>query len=91
MDKILKTEFRKELYNNLIEAGSTKEEAIELVSTFYRKSLINILREKFTNIIQSLDNEDYSSLLDKLNFSTEIGMEYNDIVNEIIKLTPKKE
>ncbi len=55
MSKILEKEFRNELYKNLCEAGSEKQEAQKIVSVKYRDTLKGKLMESLNAQIASIE------------------------------------
>ena len=81
MAKILESEFRKELYKNLVEAGYNKEEAQKIVGKKYYAELLenishgvdmflsSIVQEKFD---VTLDVESVNSTIEELNKLKEI-------------------
>ena len=81
MAKILESEFRKELYKNLIEAGYNKEEAQKIVGKkYYAELLQNVSKgvdEFLSSIVQekfdvSLNFEEISSKIEELKKLKEI-------------------
>ena len=59
MSKILESEFRKELYKNLTEAGYEKKEAQAIVGKKYYETLKNVTREFLSNAIAKIDAETF--------------------------------
>lgn len=75
MSKILDSEFRKELYKNLVEAGYDKAEAQKIVGTkFY-----SALREDVTHTVDLFLND-----IVKENYETELN--YEDISKKLGEL-----
>lgn len=67
MSKILESEFRKELYKSLTEAGYDKKEAQAIVGKKYYETLRTKLKENLTNITNKVDNEEYDWSISELN------------------------
>lgn len=59
MSKILESEFRKELYKTLTEAGYEKKEAQAIVGKKYYETLKNVTREFLSNAIAKIDAETF--------------------------------
>jgi hypothetical protein len=59
MSKILESEFRKELYKSLTEAGYEKREAQAIVGKKYYETLKNVTREFLSNAIAKIDAETF--------------------------------
>jgi hypothetical protein len=59
MSKILESEFRKELYKSLTEAGYEKKEAQAIVGKKYYETLKNVTREFLSNAIAKIDAETF--------------------------------
>ena len=67
MSKILESEFRKELYKSLTEAGYEKKEAQAIVGKKYYETLRAKLREDLTNALDKVDREMYEWSVAELN------------------------
>jgi len=85
--RILDSEFRKELFKNLVEAGYSKTEAQTIVGKKYFDSLKNDVMSTISSIGDKVNNND---------FTVEVnGQELNDKIKELDKLfgilSPKKE
>lgn len=78
MAKILESEFRKELYKNLVEAGYDKKEAQKIVGVKYREGLKVDLIDKMKTQIANIENEN-----DELILSAD---EYSNAISELEKL-----
>ena len=78
MAKILESEFRKELYKNLVEAGYDKKEAQKIVGVKYREGLKVDLIDKMKTQIANIENEN-----DELILSAD---EYSNTISELEKL-----
>lgn len=78
MSKILESDFRKELYKNLVDAGYNKTEATSIVSVKYSEALkevvIGSLKQHITNIEEG-----------KYDFTIN-GEELNGQLAELVKL-----
>ena len=59
MSRILESEFRKELYKNLTEAGYDKKEAQAIIGKKYYETLKNVTREFLSNAIAKIDAETF--------------------------------
>ncbi len=59
MSRILESEFRKELYKNLTEAGYEKKEAQAIVGKKYYEALKSQLKENLANALDKVDREMY--------------------------------
>ena len=59
MSKILESEFRKELYKSLTEAGYEKKEAQAIVGKKYYETLKNVTREFLSNAIAKIDADTF--------------------------------
>ena len=59
--KILETEFRKELYKGLTEAGYTKEEAQKIVGTKYYDALKTDVKDKLGQMNSVVDSESFNN------------------------------
>ena len=78
MAKILESEFRKELYKNLVEAGYDKKEAQKIVGVKYREGLKVDLIEKMKTQIANIENESNELILS--------ADEYSNALSELEKL-----
>lgn len=78
MAKILESEFRKELYKNLVEAGYDKKEAQKIVGVKYREGLKVDLIEKMKTQIANIENENNELILS--------ADEYSNALSELEKL-----
>jgi uncharacterized protein YpiB (UPF0302 family) len=67
MSKILESEFRKELYKNLTEAGYEKKEAQAIVGKKYYEALKNQIKENLANALDKVDREMYDWTSAELN------------------------
>ena len=76
MSKILDSEFRKNLYTSLVEAGYEKKEAQKFVGVKYSVALKAFLVEKLRAQADNVEN-------DKLILSVQ---EYNDMLSELAKM-----
>ena len=76
--KILDSEFRKELFKNLVDAGYSKNEAQTIVGKKYFDSLKNDVMSTISSIGDKVNNND---------FTVEVnGQELNDKIKELDKL-----
>ncbi len=64
MGKILDSEFRKELYKNLVEAGYEKVEAQKIIGKKYYTELLEDLKHGVDSFLSSLVKEDFTEALD---------------------------
>jgi hypothetical protein len=64
MGKILDSDFRKELYKNLVEAGYEKVEAQKIVGKKYYVELLENLKQGVDAFLSSLVKEDFTETLD---------------------------
>jgi len=78
MSKILDSEFRKNLYTSLVEAGYEKKEAQKIVGVKYSVALKAFLVEKLRAKADNVENDK-----DELILSVQ---EYNDILSELAKM-----
>ena len=78
MAKILESEFRKELYKNLVEAGYDKKEAQKIVGVKYREGLKVDLVEKMKAQIANIEADNNELILS--------ADEYNNAPSELDKL-----
>ena len=80
MSKILNSEFRKELYKSLVEAGYDKQEAQKIVGVKY----FNALKESTLTAIQNMYNEvevnQFNMLVD------EFILKFNENIQELTKM-----
>lgn len=67
MSKILESEFRKELYKNLTEAGYEKKEAQAIVGKKYYEALRGKLKENLSNALDKVEREMYDWTSAELN------------------------
>jgi uncharacterized protein YpiB (UPF0302 family) len=67
MSKILESEFRKELYKNLTEAGYEKREAQAIVGKKYYEALRGKLKENLSNALDKVEREMYDWTSAELN------------------------
>jgi len=67
MSKILESEFRKELYKNLTEAGYEKREAQAIVGKKYYEALRGKLKENLSNALDKVEREIYDWTVAELN------------------------
>jgi uncharacterized protein YpiB (UPF0302 family) len=67
MSKILESEFRKELYKSLTEAGYEKKEAQAIVGKKYYETLKVKLKEDLSNALDKVDREIYDWSIAELN------------------------
>ena len=70
MAKILESDFRKELYKNLVDAGYEKVEAQKIVGTKYRGALKESLIEDIKAIEKNISDDKYNDIVidaDKIN------------------------
>jgi len=64
MGKILDSEFRKELYKNLVDAGYEKAEAQKIIGKKYYVELLEELKHSVDLFLNNLVKEDYAEPLD---------------------------
>ena len=64
MSKILETEFRKELYKNLIDAGYDKSEAQTIVGKKYYTALHESVKQGVDEFLTSIVQEKFDVTLD---------------------------
>lgn len=73
MSKILESEFRKELYKNLVDAGYEKNEATSIISVKYRDAL----KEKVMGIInaqvESINTDKYECIINQEELANLLG------------------
>jgi len=62
MSKILESEFRKELYKNLVEAGYDKTEAQRIVGTKYHCALKENIIEMLADVNNKIQEEKYNEI-----------------------------
>ena len=69
MSKILETEFRKDLYKNLVDAGYSKLEAQKIVGTKYYANLFEDVKNALDQLLSEVvkENFDVSVNGDELN------------------------
>ena len=80
MSRILESEFRKELYKNLVDAGYDKQEAQKIVGVKYFVAL----KESVMSLLQSTLNEIETDQFNILN--DEFILKYNESVHELNKM-----
>lgn len=78
MGKILDSDFRKELYKNLVDAGYNKEEAQKIVGTKYYAELLQNVSHGVDEFLSSIVKETFDV---SLNFE-----EINSKIEELKKL-----
>ena len=71
MSKILESDFRKELYKNLVDAGYTKQEAQKIVGAKYYDALKNDVKDSIGKLLESVENEKYD--FDSTTITIKIG------------------
>jgi len=64
MGKILDSDFRKELYKNLVEAGYDKAEAQKIVGVKYYNELLEDVKHGVDSVLNSLVKEDFNERFD---------------------------
>ena len=64
MGKILDSEFRKELYKNLVEAGYEKVEAQKIVGKKYYVELHDSVKHSLDALLDKIIKEDFSETFD---------------------------
>ena len=64
MGKILDSDFRKELYKNLVEAGYDKAEAQKIVGVKYYNELLEDVKHGVDSVLNSLVKEDFAESFD---------------------------
>jgi hypothetical protein len=64
MGKILDSDFRKELYKNLVEAGYDKAEAQKIVGVKYYNELLEDVKHGVDSVLNSLVKEDFAETFD---------------------------
>ena len=69
MGKILESEFRKELYKNLIEAGYEKQEAQKIVGVKYHSALKDETLAKLTYLMKEVEQGNYDVEFNAENFA----------------------
>jgi len=73
MSKILESEFRKELYKNLVEAGYDKQEAQKIVGVKYYGELLEDVKHGVDSVLNSLVKEDFSETFDCESINSKIA------------------
>lgn len=63
MSKILESEFRKELYKNLVEAGYEKVEAQKIIGKKYHGALKESIIGTFADISKKVEEEKYGEIV----------------------------
>ena len=64
MGKMLDSDFRKELYKNLVEAGYDKAEAQKIVGVKYYNELLEDVKHGVDSVLNSLVKEDFNESFD---------------------------
>lgn len=72
MSRILESEFRKELYKNLTEAGYDKKEAQKIVGVKYYAELLNNVSQGVDEFLTSIVQEKFDVTLDFEGISSKI-------------------
>jgi hypothetical protein len=80
MSRILESEFRKELYKNLVDAGYDKQEAQKIVGVKY----FNALKESTLSVLQNIYNEVEVNQFNML--TDEFILKFNENINELNKM-----
>ena len=80
MAKILESEFRKELYKNLVEAGYNKEEAQKIVGTKYYAELLQNVSHGVDEFLNSIVQEKF-----------DVSLNFEEINSKIEALKKLKE
>lgn len=73
MSKILESEFRKELYKSLTEAGYEKKEAQAIVGKKYYETLKNVTREFLSNAIAKIDAETFDFSIKEMDIDANLA------------------
>ena len=79
--KILDSDFRKELYKNLVEAGYEKQEAQKIVGVKY----YNVLKDKMLTLLSSLSSDINGNQFNSL--SEDFINAYNADIAELQKMS----
>lgn len=80
MSRILESEFRKELYKNLVDAGYDKQEAQKIVGVKF----FNELKESTLSVLQNIYNEVEVNQFNML--TDEFILKFNECINELNKM-----
>ena len=80
MSRILESEFRKELYKNLVDAGYDKQEAQKIVGVKF----FNELKESTLSVLQNIYNEVEVNQFNML--TDEFILKFNESINELNKM-----
>lgn len=80
MSRILESEFRKELYKNLVDAGYDKQEAQKIVGVKF----FNALKESTLSVLQNIYNEVEVNQFNML--TDEFILKFNECINELNKM-----
>ena len=80
MSRILESEFRKELYKNLVDAGYDKQEAQKIVGVKY----FNALKESTLSVLRNIYNEVEVNQFNML--TDEFILKFNESINELNKM-----
>lgn len=80
MSRILESEFRKELYKNLVDAGYDKQEAQKIVGVKY----FNALKESTLSVLRNIYNEVEVNQFNML--TDEFILKFNENINELNKM-----
>lgn len=80
MSRILESEFRKELYKNLVDAGYDKQEAQKIVGVKY----FNVLKGSILSVLQDIHNEVEVNQFNML--TDEFILKFNENINELNKM-----
>ena len=72
MSRILESDFRKELYKNLTEAGYDKKEAQKIVGVKYYAELLNNVSQGVDEFLTSIVQEKFDVTLDFEGISSKI-------------------
>ena len=72
MGKILDSEFRKELYKNLIDAGYEKLEAQKIVGKKYYNELLEDVKHGVDSVLNSLVKEEFAESFDCASINSKI-------------------
>ena len=80
MSRILESEFRKELYKNLVDAGYDKQEAQKIVGVKF----FNELKESTLSVLRNIYNEVEVNQFNML--TDEFILKFNESINELNKM-----
>ena len=78
--KILDSNFRKELYKNLIEAGYDKAEAQKIVGAKYFNALKENVMNSLTTLVNNTSEDNFVTL------NEEWLANYNNDISELVKM-----